>query len=80
MMIATLMESAQETRVAITPNSAKQYIKLGYDVGIEKNAGLSSDFTNEEFEKAGATIFDSKSTLLKKLKFFYVLMNLILKT
>ncbi|HAT1822992.1 Re/Si-specific NAD(P)(+) transhydrogenase subunit alpha [Legionella pneumophila] len=66
MMIATLMESAQETRVAITPNSAKQYIKLGYDVGIEKNAGLSSDFANEEFEKAGAIIFDSKSTLLKK--------------
>lgn len=66
MMIATLLESDQETRVAITPNSVKQYIKLGYEVGIEKNAGLDSDFANEEFEKAGAKIFDSKSTLLKE--------------
>ncbi|KGP63176.1 NAD(P) transhydrogenase subunit alpha [Legionella norrlandica] len=63
-MIATLLESDQETRIAITPNSVKQYLKLGYEVGIEKNAGLASGFTNEEFEKAGAKIFDNKSTLL----------------
>lgn len=50
-MIATLMESAQETRVAITPNSAKQYIKLGYDVGIEKTRGLAQILLTKNLKK-----------------------------
>ncbi len=65
MMIAALSETGNETRAAITPHSAKQLIKLGFDVAVEKNAGLASDFSNEEYQKAGAQIFEDKQDLLK---------------
>ncbi|KTD47737.1 Re/Si-specific NAD(P)(+) transhydrogenase subunit alpha [Legionella quateirensis] len=66
MKIATLLESGRETRVAITPNSAKQLIKLGFEVAIEKNAGLASDFSNEEYQRVGVQIIDNKKTLLQQ--------------
>ncbi|MBL7479897.1 Re/Si-specific NAD(P)(+) transhydrogenase subunit alpha [Legionella bononiensis] len=66
MKIATLLESGRETRVAITPHSAKQLIKLGFEVAIEKNAGLSSDFSNEEYQRVGVQLIDNKKTLLKE--------------
>lgn len=66
MKIATLLESGQETRVAITPHSAKQYIKLGFEVAIEKNSGLASDFSNENYQLAGVQVIDNKKELLKQ--------------
>lgn len=64
MMIATINEGKNETRVAITPQSAKQYIKLGFSVAIEKNAGVAAGFTDERYEQAGAQIIKDKKTLL----------------
>ena len=64
-MISTLLATDHETRVAITPNSAKHYIKLGFQVSIEKNAGLRSGFSNEAYEQAGAQILEDKNKLLK---------------
>lgn len=66
MIIAALLEKGHETRVAITPNSAKQYIKMGFEVVIEKDAGLGSGFADEEYQKAGAQISDDKKALLKQ--------------
>ena len=66
MMIATLLETGYETRVAITPNAAKQYIKLGFEVAIEKNAGIASGFANNDYEQVGVQINNSKKTLLKQ--------------
>ncbi|MCL9683424.1 Re/Si-specific NAD(P)(+) transhydrogenase subunit alpha [Legionella maioricensis] len=66
MMIATLQETGHETRVAITPNSAKQYIKLGFEVAIEKNSGLASGFADKEYEEVGVQVINGKKTLLKQ--------------
>lgn len=66
MLITTLLETDSETRIAITPNSARQYIKLGFEVAIEKDAGSTSGFTNEEYEKVGAQIIDNRKALLKE--------------
>lgn len=66
MMITTLLETGNETRVAITPHSAKQLIKLGFAVAIEKNAGVAAGFSNKEYEEAGAQIFGSRKTILKE--------------
>lgn len=63
-MIATLLDRGQETRVAITPNSAKQYIKLGFSVAIEKDAGLRAGFSNKEYEDQGVQIINDAKTLL----------------
>jgi len=45
-----------ENRVAMTPAGANQLIKSGHEVCIEKNAGLGSGFTDEQYKDAGATI------------------------
>lgn len=66
MMIAALLEAGRETRVAITPNSAKQLIKLGFEVAIEKNSGLASDFSNEDYQLVGARIIEHKKELLEQ--------------
>ena len=40
MIIGTIKEKKKfENRVAISPDEAKSYIKLGHQVQIEKNAG-----------------------------------------
>ncbi len=65
MMIATLLAPGNETRVAITPNSAKHFIKSGFEVAIEKNAGLAASFRDQDYEHVGVQIRDKKSILEK---------------
>ncbi len=45
-----------ETRVAATPATVGQLIKLGYDVLIESGAGAASSFPDEDYAEAGATL------------------------
>lgn len=52
-----------ETRVAIVPESVSRLIKLGYEVRVQKGAGLASSFNDEEYIAEGAEIIDDASTL-----------------
>jgi len=55
--IGVVAESqAAETRVAGTPATVAQLIKLGYDVVVESGSGAKSSFTDEAFTEAGATV------------------------
>ncbi|PEG53858.1 Re/Si-specific NAD(P)(+) transhydrogenase subunit alpha, partial [Mycolicibacterium diernhoferi] len=45
-----------ETRVAATPQSVGQIIKLGYTVVVESGAGAASSFSDAAYVEAGATI------------------------
>ncbi len=57
MKIGVLKEDkANEKRVALTPSTVSKIKKLGYDISIENNAGLSSNFFNKAYEEAGAEI------------------------
>ncbi|OBT07978.1 NAD(P) transhydrogenase subunit alpha [Vibrio sp. UCD-FRSSP16_10] len=47
-----------ETRVAATPKTVEQLIKLGFDVSIEGEAGALASFDNQAYENSGATIVD----------------------
>ncbi len=49
----------QEHRVALLPSGAYQLIKRGHTVLVERNAGLGSGYTNEDYEGAGAKLIDS---------------------
>ena len=42
-----------ERRVAATPQTVMKLVKLGFDVAVEKNAGLESDYTNEAHTGSG---------------------------
>lgn len=45
-----------ENRVAIAPSGICALTKKGHKVLIEKNAGINSGFSNEDYEKCGAQI------------------------
>ncbi len=47
---------AGETRVAASPKSVEQLIKLGFDVAIENNAGSLASFDDEAYKNVGAVI------------------------
>ena len=45
-----------ETRVAATPKTVEQIIKLGYSISIESGAGVASSFDDDAFRAAGADV------------------------
>ncbi len=47
---------AGETRVAATPKTVVQLLKLGYDVCVEAGAGLAANFNDQDYIDAGASI------------------------
>ncbi|MGR5500010.1 Re/Si-specific NAD(P)(+) transhydrogenase subunit alpha [Vibrio sp. DNB22_10_4] len=51
---------AGETRVAATPKSVEQLLKLGFDVSVESQAGVLASFDDAVYEAAGATIISSQ--------------------
>lgn len=59
-----------EKRVALTPEGVKKLISLGLDVTIEKGAGVSSSYTDDEYIEAGATIEPNRDTVLEKSDLF----------
>ncbi len=52
-----------ENRVACVPDVASKYIKAGFEVQVESNAGLNAGFTNEDYGKAGAKVLDNLNDL-----------------
>ena len=57
MKIGVLKENKpNEKRVAITPSSISKIKKLGYDVFIEQDAGVLSNFKNSQYKEAGANL------------------------
>ncbi|MBI1939070.1 MAG: Re/Si-specific NAD(P)(+) transhydrogenase subunit alpha [Ignavibacteriales bacterium] len=46
-----------ENRTAVVPDVAAKLIKKGFEVHVEKDAGINAGFTNERYEQAGAKLF-----------------------
>lgn len=55
-----------ENRVGMTEAGVKQLVKEGHTIIVEKDAGLGSLITNEQYEKAGAKIIDTKKEVYAK--------------
>jgi len=49
---------ANETRVAATPKTVEQLLKLGFTVAIESGAGKLASFDDHAFTEAGASVVD----------------------
>ena len=56
MKLGVLVESGDETRVAIVPNSVPKLTKQGCEVLVESGSGLSAHHADSEYEAKGATI------------------------
>ncbi|MEZ5716047.1 MAG: Re/Si-specific NAD(P)(+) transhydrogenase subunit alpha [Paracoccaceae bacterium] len=66
MIIGTPKEIFEgEARVAMTPESALQLQKLGYDCMIETGAGDAAGFSDEAYKEAGVTIKKTANALWK---------------
>ena len=82
----------EEYRVALTPSGVEELVKRGCVVYVQKDAGMGSGISNEDYEKAGAKIVDSlkevyeNSDIIVKVKepqeeeYEYLRENLILFT
>ena len=57
MKIASILENQKiEKRIAITPEIAKKYISLGFEVSLSENYGNHLGIKDEEYKKLGASI------------------------
>ncbi|MAZ33494.1 MAG: NAD(P)(+) transhydrogenase (Re/Si-specific) subunit alpha [Thalassospira sp.] len=54
-----------EKRVAVTPDTVKKLIGLGFDVAIEAGAGTDAAIPDDRFADAGATIAKAMKTTVK---------------
>lgn len=65
MKIAVLKErSPGETRVAITPEVVRKFVKLGITVAVEADAGFESYISDDAFTQAGAIVFPTVQEML----------------
>ena len=67
MKIGTIKESRTgETRVALSPDVVKNFVKNGFECVIEQGAGMSSYFTDEAYKAAGAVILSSAADVFQQ--------------
>ena len=58
MKIASILENQKiEKRIAITPEIAKKYISLGFEVLLSENYGSHIGIKDEEYKELGVLIF-----------------------
>jgi NAD(P) transhydrogenase subunit alpha len=63
-IIAVPKENAEhEKRVALVPQTVGKLAKKNLDIWIERQAGLASNYRDEDYDEAGATIIDNRSEL-----------------
>ncbi len=55
-----------ENRVGMTEAGVHQLVKEGHTVYVEKDAGVGSGITNQQYEKVGAKILDTKAEVYAK--------------
>ena len=55
-----------ENRVGMTEAGVKQLVKEGHTVYVEKDAGVGSGITNDQYIKAGGKILDTKKEVYAK--------------
>ena len=55
--------SPGELRVAATPKTVKRLQKQGFEVYIQHNAGVKANYSDKEFEQAGAKIVQTAAEI-----------------
>ncbi len=67
MKLVVPMEITQgESRVSITPDCIPALIKMGFKVFVQKDAGIASSYTDDDYKKSGAKICSKLSELYGK--------------
>ena len=65
MRIASVSENLKiEKRIAITPEIAKKYIALGFELSLSENYGKHLGFEDSEFKEIGVKIFKEEKEII----------------
>ena len=65
MKIGSVLEDQKnEKRIAITPEIAKKYISLGFDVHLSKNYGAHLGITDNEYQNIGVKFSSEEKEIL----------------
>jgi len=66
MNIVSILENQDnEKRIAITPEIAKKYINLGFNLTLSKNYGVHLGYSNDEYINLGVKLLDDEKELIK---------------
>ena len=67
MRIVSVSENKNiEKRVAVTPDIAKKYISLGFDVSISKNYGIHLGFSDSSYQNQGVVLDENEKNIIEK--------------
>jgi NAD(P) transhydrogenase subunit alpha len=65
MRIVSILEDQKiEKRIAVTPEIAKKYIDLGFEVSLSENYGVHLGINDNAFKDVGATILKDEKELI----------------
>ena len=65
MNLASISEDKNiEKRIAVTPDIAKKYISLGFNLSLTKSYGLHLGFSDKEYENVGVNILESEKEII----------------
>ena len=65
MNLASISENRDiEKRIAITPEIAKKYISLGFNLTLSNNYGTHLGFNDEEYKNLGVNFLDNEEEIL----------------
>ena len=65
MRIVSFLENQKiEKRIAITPEIAKKYIALGFEVSLSENYGEHLGFDDNEYKELGVKIFKDEKEII----------------
>ena len=66
MNIASIFENTTfEKRIAITPEIAKKYISLGFNLSLPNNYGKHLGFGDEDYKNLGVNFLDNENDIIK---------------
>ncbi len=66
MNLASISENQDiEKRIAITPEIAKKYISLGFNLTLKNNYGTHLGFNNEDYKNLGVNFLDNEEEIIK---------------
>ena len=65
MLIGSILENQKiEKRIAITPEIAKKYLSLGFEVSLSENYGSHLGIKDEEYKELGASILKNEKEII----------------
>ncbi|MDQ2680408.1 MAG: Re/Si-specific NAD(P)(+) transhydrogenase subunit alpha [Candidatus Eremiobacteraeota bacterium] len=64
MNVAVPVETSNESRVALVPETVAKLVKSGVNVRVQRGAGARAAFPDKLYEQAGASIIDDPAALL----------------